>query len=92
MGTGAAPLPDLVGLLTSSPALASTFSVTMAPGGRNKPVMSGYVRLTGRSENELVQARQQLERQSAAAKVTLVRLDREQVPGILATLPLGGTR
>jgi type VII secretion protein EccE len=92
MGTGAAPLPDLVGLLTSSPALASTFSVTMAPGGRNTPVMSGYVRLTGRSENELVQARQQLERQSAAAKVTLVRLDREQVPGILATLPLGGTR
>jgi type VII secretion protein EccE len=92
MGAGAASLPDLVGLLTSSPALASTFSVTMAPGGRNAPVMSGYVRLTGRSENELVEARRQLERRSAAAKLTLVRLDREQLPGILATLPLGGTR
>jgi type VII secretion protein EccE len=92
MGADAAPLPDLVGLLTSSPVLASTFSVAMAPGGRNTPVMSGYVRLTCRSENELTESRRQLERRSAAAKITLVRLDREQLPGVLATLPLGGTR
>ncbi|WP_431965539.1 type VII secretion protein EccE [Actinacidiphila sp. bgisy160] len=92
LGSGATALPDLVGLLTSSPALASTFSLVLAPGGSRAALLSGYVRLTGRSENELVEARRQLERRATASRLGLVRLDREQVPGILATLPLGGTR
>ncbi|MFJ5220101.1 type VII secretion protein EccE [Streptomyces sp. NPDC088354] len=92
LGAQATGLPDLVGLLTSSPALASTFSLVVTPGGSRASLLSGYVRLTGRSENELVEARAQLERRATASKVGLARLDREQVPGILATLPLGGTR
>ncbi|MEU1622540.1 type VII secretion protein EccE [Streptomyces sp. NPDC005722] len=92
LGSGATALPDLVGLLTSSPALASTFSLVLAPGGSRSALLSGYVRLTGRSENELVEARHQLERRATASRLGLLRLDREQVPGILATLPLGGTR
>lgn len=89
---GPAALPDLVGVLTSSPALASTFSLVLTPGGSRASLLSGYVRLTGRSENELEEARRQLERQATASRLGLVRLDREQVPGLLATLPLGGTR
>jgi hypothetical protein len=54
--------------------------------------MSGYVRLAARSENELLAARTDLERRASAARAGLVRLDREQLPGLLATLPLGGTR
>ncbi|MEU6347107.1 type VII secretion protein EccE [Streptomyces sp. NPDC046977] len=92
LGDRATGLPDLVGLLTSSPALASTFSLVVAPGGSRASLLSGYVRLTGRSENELLEARTQLELRATVSKVGLVRLDREQVPGILATLPLGGTR
>ncbi|MFE0632000.1 type VII secretion protein EccE [Streptomyces sp. NPDC058864] len=92
LGPGATALPDLVGLLTSSPALASTFSLVLAPGGSRAALLSGYVRLTGRSENELVEARRQLEQRATASRLGLMRLDREQVPGILATLPLGGTR
>ncbi|MFB7289537.1 type VII secretion protein EccE [Actinacidiphila glaucinigra] len=92
LGSGATALPDLVGLLTSSPALASTFSLVLAPGGSRATLLSGYVRLTGRSENELVEARRQLEDNAHASRLSLVRLDREQIPGVLATLPLGGTR
>ncbi|MFI8186627.1 type VII secretion protein EccE [Actinacidiphila glaucinigra] len=92
LGSGATALPDLVGLLTSSPALASTFSLVLSPGGGRAALLSGYVRLTGRSENELVEARRQLEDNAHASRLSLVRLDREQIPGILATLPLGGTR
>jgi hypothetical protein len=33
-----------------------------------------------------------LEQAARSAKVGLQRLDREQLPGVLATLPLGGTR
>lgn len=92
LGSGGAALPDLVGLLTSAPALASTFSLVLAPGGSRAALLSGYVRLTCRSENELVEARRQLELHAASSRLGLVRLDREQVPGTLATLPLGGTR
>ncbi|MEU8570166.1 type VII secretion protein EccE [Streptomyces pathocidini] len=92
LGQDAAPLPALVGQLTASPALASTFSLTLSKASGNATALSGYVRLTGRSENELTAARRQLERVASASKIGLVRLDREQLPGVLATLPLGGTR
>lgn len=92
LGQGAAPLPRLVSLLTSSPALASTFSLTLGRSGGDAVALTGYVRLTCRSENELHAARQQLERSASTARAGLVRLDREQLPGVLATLPLGGTR
>ncbi|MEC4019165.1 type VII secretion protein EccE [Streptomyces sp. H27-D2] len=91
-GAGAAQLPQLVALLTSSPALASTFSLTLGRGSGRAPALSGHVRITGRSDDELVAARRELERTARGVKVGLVRLDREQLPGVLATLPLGGTR
>jgi hypothetical protein len=54
--------------------------------------VNGHVRITGGSDNDLVNVRRSLEAAARSAKVGLVRLDREQVPGVLATLPLGGAR
>jgi type VII secretion protein EccE len=93
LGGAAAALPQFVALLTSLPALATTFSLAMAPVGRGGGVtLTGHVRITGRSDEELVVARRELERTARGVRTGLVRLDREQVPGLLASLPLGGAR
>lgn len=92
LGEGGAPLAAITQLLTSTRAMASTFALTATHGGGRAPAISGYVRLSTRSENELSSAQSELEQRSGSAKVGLVRLDREQLPGLLATLPLGGTR
>ncbi|GAA2636476.1 type VII secretion protein EccE [Streptomyces axinellae] len=93
LGRAATPLPRLVALLTSVPTLTTTFSLTLGRSARRTAVtVSGHVRLTGRSDNELAAARRHLEQAARSARLSLVRLDREQVPGALATLPLGGTR
>jgi type VII secretion protein EccE len=93
VGRAATPLPRLVSLLTAVPALTTTFSLTVGRGARRQSVsVSGHVRITGRTDNELTHARRLLERAARSAKVGLVRLDREQLPGVLATLPLGGAR
>ncbi|MFD9408387.1 type VII secretion protein EccE [Streptomyces sp. NPDC059989] len=91
-GAGAAALPQFVALLTSLPALATNFSLTLAPADRHGVTLTGHVRVTGRSDEELVAARRELERTARGVKTGLVRLDREQVPGLLASLPLGGAR
>ncbi|GGV09954.1 type VII secretion protein EccE [Streptomyces litmocidini] len=91
-GGAGASMPQLVALLTSLPALATTFSLTLSGGDRQEVTVTGHVRITGRSDEELVAARHELERAARGVKTGLVRLDREQVPGILATLPLGGAR
>ncbi|MFJ9825309.1 type VII secretion protein EccE [Streptomyces sp. NPDC101160] len=91
-GGAGASMPQLVALLTSLPALATTFSLTLSGGDRQEVTVTGHVRITGRSDEELVTARHELERVARGVKTGLVRLDREQVPGMLATLPLGGAR
>ncbi|MFE9839283.1 type VII secretion protein EccE [Streptomyces sp. NPDC005551] len=85
-------LPQLVALLTAVPALATTFSLTMARGERQEVSLTGHLRVTGRSDDELVAARHALEGAARQAGVGLARLDRQQLPGVLATLPLGGAR
>ncbi|MET7618792.1 type VII secretion protein EccE [Streptomyces sp. NPDC005408] len=93
LGRGASPLPKVVSLLTSAPAYATTFSLTLRRGShQGSMTVGGHVRITGGSDTELVGVRRALERAARAAKVGLVRLDREQLPGVLATLPLGGAR
>ncbi|MFI6947936.1 type VII secretion protein EccE [Streptomyces sp. NPDC050422] len=88
---GGAPMPQLVALLTSVPALATTFSLTLGHGDRQEITITGHVRVTGRDDRELLAARHELERTAHGVRTSLVRLDREQLPGLLATLPLGGT-
>ncbi|MFG2334522.1 type VII secretion protein EccE [Streptomyces sp. NPDC048604] len=85
--------PGLVARLTSSPAAATTFSLTLDGGGdRREATLTGHVRVTGRGDAQLLAARHELERAARGMRVGLVRLDREQTPGVLATLPLGGAR
>ncbi len=88
-GTG---LPQLVAQLTAVPALATTLSLTLAGGGQQEVSLTGHVRVTGRSSTELAASRRELERVARQARTGLARLDREQLPGVLATLPLGGAR
>ncbi|MGW2282818.1 type VII secretion protein EccE [Streptomyces sp. NPDC001770] len=93
LGRGATPLPKLVALLTSVPAYATTFSLTVRRGAHQGAVsVAGHVRITGGSDTELVSVRRTLVQAARVAKVGLVRLDREQLPGVLATLPLGGAQ
>lgn len=92
LGGAGAGLPQFAALLTSLPALATNFSLTVAPAGRRGVTLTGYVRVTGRSDGELAAARRELERTARGVRAGLVRLDREQVPGLLASLPLGGAR
>ncbi|MFE3329064.1 type VII secretion protein EccE [Streptomyces sp. NPDC059176] len=93
LGPGTTPLPALVSTLTSAPAHATTFSLTLRHGSRQGAMTVGsHVRITGVSDTELVGVRRALEQAARSAKVGLLRLDREQLPGVLATLPLGGVR
>ncbi|MFC7843031.1 type VII secretion protein EccE [Streptomyces sp. NPDC057382] len=85
-------LPQFVARLTAVPALATTFSLTLAKGDGKEVSLTGHVRVTGRSDDELVAARRALEEAAREAGAGLNRLDREQLPGVLATLPLGGAR
>jgi type VII secretion protein EccE len=89
---GAQTMPELVTLLTGSPALGSSFSLTPRRLGADAVALSGHVRITARSENELATTGRKLESRARSAGAQLVRLELEQVPGVLATLPLGGTR
>lgn len=91
-GSSGPSLPQLVALLTAIPALATTFSLTLARGEGQEVALCGHVRVTGRSEAELDTARRALEQGARQVGTGLVRLDREQLPGVLATLPLGGAR
>ncbi len=91
VGGGPGPsLPQFIALLTAIPALATTFSLTLGRGDRQELSLAGHVRVTGRSDDELVAARRALQDAARHAGAGLTRLDREQVPGVLATLPLGG--
>ncbi|MEU1281948.1 type VII secretion protein EccE [Streptomyces sp. NPDC005805] len=93
LGREATPLPRLVALLTAVPAHATTISLAVRRGARQGAMdISGHVRITGGSDTELVGVRRALEQAARGAKVGLLRLDREQLPGALATMPLGGTR
>nr|WP_236580084.1 type VII secretion protein EccE [Streptomyces sp. HM190] len=92
LGGPGSSLPRLVGALTAVPALATTFSLTLARGERQDVTLTGHLRVTGRSDDELVAARRALEHTARGTGTGLARLDREQLPGVLATLPLGGAR
>ncbi|MBC7271323.1 MAG: type VII secretion protein EccE [Streptomyces sp.] len=93
LGGGRGPsLPQFAALVTAVPALATTLSLTLARDDRQEMSLRGHVRVTGRSAEELTAARRALEGAARTAGAALARLDREQLPGVLATLPLGGVR
>ncbi|MEU0931956.1 type VII secretion protein EccE [Embleya sp. NPDC005971] len=81
---------DLVGALTATPAIATTFALTATHGVGGTTALTTHVRIAARSGSELADVTRQLERRARAEKIGLTRLDWEQQPALLATLPLGG--
>ncbi|MEU1144699.1 type VII secretion protein EccE [Streptomyces sp. NPDC005863] len=92
LGGDGPSLPQLIASLTAIPALATTFSLTLRLEDRREASLCGHLRVTGRGDAELVSARRALDQAARRCRTHLIRLDREQLPGVLATLPLGGTR
>ncbi|MFF0742071.1 type VII secretion protein EccE [Streptomyces sp. NPDC004111] len=91
LGRAATPLPRVLSALAEVPSYATTVSLTVRRGPhRGATAVAGHVRVTGDTDTQLISVRKELERMAGSAKVALVRLDREQLPGVLATLPLGG--
>jgi type VII secretion protein EccE len=82
--------PQLIATLTSVPTLATSFSVTATRGTGGSIGFSAHVRVAARSEAQLVEAAKALEQRAAKAGAHLTRLDGEQLPGLVATIPLGG--
>ncbi len=91
VGPSAVSSAHLASILTSLRVFTSVFSLTLGPGDGRSASIAGHVRIVTRSEDDLSTARRELQRTASRAKTGLVPLDREQVPGVLATLPLGGT-
>jgi type VII secretion protein EccE len=82
--------PYLVAALTGVPTLATSFSVTATRGTGGSVGFSAHVRVAARSEAQLAEATKALEQRAVAAGAHLTRLDGEQLPGLVATIPLGG--
>ncbi|WP_346776734.1 type VII secretion protein EccE [Streptomyces sp. HNM0574] len=91
VGPNAVSAAHLASILTSLRVFTSVFSLTIGRGDGRSAQIAGHVRIVTRGENDLATARRELQRTAGRAKTGLVPLDREQVPGVLATLPLGGT-
>ncbi|OEV10134.1 type VII secretion protein EccE [Streptomyces sp. Amel2xB2] len=91
VGPNAVSSAHLASILTSLRVFTSVFSLTIGRGDGRSAEIAGHVRIVTRSEDDLSDARRELQRTASRAKTGLVPLDREQVPGVLATLPLGGT-
>nr|WP_202512015.1 type VII secretion protein EccE [Streptomyces sp. SID3343] len=81
---------DLVGALTATPAIATTFALTATHGVGGTTALTTHVRIAARSGSELADVTRHLERRAKAERIGLIRLDWEQQPALLATLPLGG--
>ncbi|MFI0982006.1 type VII secretion protein EccE [Streptomyces sp. NPDC021093] len=91
-GSGGAP-EGAVRLVSALPGRTATVGLTVRRSASRRAVeVSAHVRVSCRDEGELVAVRREWEQAAREARVGLVRLDREQLPGVLATLPLGGAR
>ncbi|GHA25851.1 type VII secretion protein EccE [Streptomyces spiroverticillatus] len=91
-GAAAPPPTDAAALAAAlPPEAAATLSLTLRhPGAGGAAGPAAHVRVTGEGEPGFLEA--ELGWAARAARLDLVRLDREQLPGLLATLPLGGAR
>lgn len=88
-----AGLPALSGVLAAMaglPVLAGTASLTFTWSPENTVRCSSFVRVTAESSKTARTAFRQLSRLAGRSRVGVVRLDGEQLPGVLATVPLGG--
>jgi type VII secretion protein EccE len=77
--------------LTGVRALSSTVAMAISPAGEDGQVgLRGVVRVSARTPGELREANQRLHAMAHKLNVSLTPLRGLQVPGLAATLPLGG--
>ena len=82
--------PDFFAGIGSLPALATSVAVNLSKGTGDALAFSCFVRIAAGSENQLNESSKQLEARAGQAGAGLTRLDGEQLPGLVATVPLGG--
>jgi ESX secretion system protein EccE len=87
---GMPALTNVLGGVSGLPLLAATASLSFTWSPENTVRCSSFVRVSAGDPKTARGAFRQLARHSGRARVSLVRLDGEQFPGILATTPLGG--
>ena len=78
-------------LLAALSGRSAALGLTVRRGAlRSSAEVTGHVRVTAADERELGFVQEELERAARTARVALVRMRRAQLPGVLATSPLGG--
>ena len=82
--------PDFFASVGSLPALATSVAVNLSRGAGDAVAFSCFIRIAAGSENQLNESSKQLEQRAGQAGAGLTRLDGEQLPGLVATVPLGG--
>lgn len=82
--------PDFFAAVGSLPALATSVAVNLAKGTGNSVAFSCFIRIAAGSEAQLNESGKVLEQRADQAGAGLTRLDGEQLPGLVATVPLGG--
>ncbi|WP_158574148.1 type VII secretion protein EccE [Streptomyces triticagri] len=85
------PFAALLPSGTDTRAYATTLSLTLRSSTyRDSLCVDAHLRSTALTADDLHHCRQNLERACRSARIPLTHLDRQQLPGLLATLPLGG--
>ena len=82
--------PDFFATVSALPALATSVAVNLTKGTGDSVAFSCFIRIAAGSEQQLTESGKVLEQQAGKAGAGLTRLDGEQLPGLVATVPLGG--
>lgn len=82
--------PDFFATVGALPALATSVAVNLSKGTGDSVAFSCFIRIAAGSEAQLNESGKVLEQQAGKAGAGLTRLDGEQLPGLVATVPLGG--
>jgi len=88
--TGLPALSKVLAAMAGLPVLSATASLTLTWTPENTVRCSSFVRVTAENAKTARRSFHELSRLAGRSKVGLVRLDGEQLPGVLATVPLGG--
>jgi type VII secretion protein EccE len=88
--TGIPALSNLLAGMSGLPVLSATASLSFTWAPDNAVRCSSFVRVCADNPKVARTAFRQLARLSGRSRVSLTRLDGEQFPGVLATIPLGG--
>jgi ESX secretion system protein EccE len=88
--TGIPALSNLLAGMSGLPVLSATASLSFTWAPDNAVRCSSFVRVCADNPKVARTAFRQLARSSGRSRVSLTRLDGEQFPGVLATIPLGG--